>query len=98
MLYLKQISYFSKAVYQVICLALQNTVFIKISYQDHQGYIIRQYEISSGTFNDVTEQLREPLAVKVLRHTAQWERETERIKSTLNNSDKVMGSHFATWH
>ena len=80
MLYLKQISYFSKAVYQVICLALQNSVFIKISYHDHQGYIICLYEISSGTFNDVTEQLREPLAVKVRRHTTQFERETETVR------------------
>ena len=80
MLYLKQISYFSKAGYQVICLALQNSVFIKISYQDHQGHIICLYEISSGTFNDVTEQLREPVAVKVLRHTTQCERGMERMK------------------
>lgn len=59
MLYLKQISYFSKALYQIICLALQNTVFIKISYQDHQGHIICLYEISSGTFNAVTQQFRD---------------------------------------
>lgn len=39
MLYLKQISYFSKVVYQVICLATLSAVFIKI-YQDQQGYII----------------------------------------------------------
>lgn len=84
MLYLKQISYFSKVVYQVICLALQNTVFIKISYKDHQGYIICLYEISSGTSNDVTEQLRDS--------SSQRERGKE------NQSQKVMGSYFATWH
>jgi len=92
MLYLKQISYFSKAVYQVIYLALQNTVFITISYQDHQRYIICLYEISSGTFNDVTEQLREPLAVKLLSHTTQGERQN---RSTMNNTHKVMSSYLA---
>lgn len=70
MLYLKPIISFAKAVYQVICLMLQNIVFIKISYQNQQGYIIC-LQISSGTFNDVIEHLRETLAVQVLRHTTQ---------------------------
>lgn len=88
MLYLKQISYFSKVVYQVICLALQNTVFIKISYKDHQGYIICLYEISSGTSNDVTEQLRETLVVK--------EREAKRIK--VKKSWAVISLHGISTH
>lgn len=71
MLYLKPIIYFAKAVYQVICLMLQNIVFIKILYQNQQGYIICLQEVSSGTFNDVIEHLRETLAVQVLRHTTQ---------------------------
>lgn len=71
MLYLKPIICFPEAVYQVICLVLRNTVFIKISYQDHQGHIICLQEVSSGTFNDVIAHLRERLAVQVLRHTTQ---------------------------
>lgn len=63
--------------YQVICLALQNAVFIKISYQDHQGFVIRLHEISSGTFHDVTERLSEALAVQALRRSTQRERENQ---------------------
>lgn len=43
MLYLKPIIYFSEAVYQVICLMLQNNIFIKISYQDQQEYYYYYY-------------------------------------------------------
>lgn len=60
MVYLKPIIYFSKAVYQVICLTLQYTIFIKILFQDQQGYSTCLQEIRSGTFN-VTEHLRETL-------------------------------------
>lgn len=52
------------------------------------------FKISSDTFNDVTEQLRGPLA-KCLGISLNVRTENQ---STLNNTHKVRGSYFATWH